>query len=77
MHYKPLGPDNFVPPLLHMEMGLVNQVWEDFENWVDGNIEMIPVDEKAAREHVLTDPGMPGASKDARSKSLQNLRQEV
>jgi hypothetical protein len=46
MHYKKLGPDNSVLPLLHMEMGLVNQVWEDFENWVDDNIKMIPMDEK-------------------------------
>jgi hypothetical protein len=26
-----LTPDNFAPPLLHMEMGLVIQVWEDFQ----------------------------------------------
>jgi hypothetical protein len=32
MHYKTLGPDNFAPSLLHMEMGLVKQVWEDFES---------------------------------------------
>jgi hypothetical protein len=46
MHYKTLGPDYFVLPILHMEMGLVNHVWEEFETWVDGNIKMIPIDEK-------------------------------
>jgi len=49
MHYKTLGPDHFVPPLLHMEMGLVNQVWDNFESWVDDVVEQVPVDEKAAR----------------------------
>jgi len=39
MHYKTLGPDHFVPPLLHMEMGLVNQVWDNFESWVDDVVE--------------------------------------
>jgi len=53
MHYKALGPDHFIPPLLHMEMGLVNQVWEDFEGWVDDVVEQIPLDEKAAREAVV------------------------
>ncbi|MFN9983239.1 MAG: hypothetical protein ACK53Y_25145, partial [bacterium] len=49
MHYKSLTPDNFVPPLLHMEMGMVNQVWEDFENWIDDKVELIPIEEKLAR----------------------------
>jgi len=53
MHYKTLGPDNFAPPLLHMEMGLINQVWEDFETWVDDHVKMIPIDEKAARLAVV------------------------
>ena len=49
MHYKSLTPDNFVPPLLHMEMGMVNQVWEDFENWIDDKVELIPIEEKLVR----------------------------
>ncbi len=53
MHYKTLDPEHFVPPLLHMEMGLVNQVWEDFENWVYADVENIPVDKKAAWEAIL------------------------
>jgi len=53
MHYKTLRPDNFAPPLLHMEMGLVNQVWENFESWVDDHVEMIPIDEKAVRLAVV------------------------
>jgi hypothetical protein len=48
MHYKTLDPEHFVPPLLPMEMGLVNQVWEDFESWVYADVENIPVDKKAA-----------------------------
>ncbi len=32
-----------------MEMGLVNQVWDNFESWVNDVVEQVPVDEKAAR----------------------------
>jgi hypothetical protein len=53
MHYKTFGPDNFAPPLLHMEMGLINQAWEDFDTWVDDHVEMIPIDEKAVRLAVV------------------------
>ena len=30
-------------------MGMVNQVWEDFENWIDDKVELIPIEEKLAR----------------------------
>jgi hypothetical protein len=53
MHYKRLIPENFVPPLLHMEMGMVNQVWEDMEAWIDDVVEVVPEDEKAARKSLL------------------------
>ena len=46
MHYKSLGPENFVPPLLHMEIGMVNQVWEDMEGWIDDEVEVVPEDER-------------------------------
>jgi hypothetical protein len=48
MHYKNLGPEHIVPPLLHMEMGLVNTTWEDFEQWVDDTVEIVPPYEKDA-----------------------------
>jgi hypothetical protein len=35
MHYKSVGPERFAPPLLHMEMGMVNQAWYTFEDWID------------------------------------------
>ena len=53
MHYKSLAPSNFVPPLLHMEIGMVNQAWENFVNWVDDVVEKIPEDEKVARTAVV------------------------
>jgi hypothetical protein len=53
LHYKTLGPDDFVPPLLHMEMGLVNQVWDDVETWIDDEVERIPVDENTAQKSVF------------------------
>jgi hypothetical protein len=49
MHYKGIGPENFVPPLLHMEMGMVNQAWDQFEGWVNAVVEVIPLHEKDAQ----------------------------
>jgi hypothetical protein len=53
MRYKSLGPENFVPPLLHMEIGMVNQVWEDMECWIDDEVEVVPEDERAAHASLL------------------------
>jgi len=33
-----------------MEIGMVNQVWDSFQMWIDDDIERVPVDEKATRE---------------------------
>lgn len=49
MHYKSLTPKNFVPPLLHLEIGMVNLVWDSFENWIDNVAEMVPPLEQDAR----------------------------
>ncbi len=48
IHYKGLTIDNLVQPLLHMEMGMVNQVWDDLEDWFDENVGVIPSDEISA-----------------------------
>jgi len=53
MHYKSLGPVNFVPPLLHMEIGMVNQVWEDMEGWIVDAVKAVPEDERAACTSLL------------------------
>jgi hypothetical protein len=51
IHYKSFTPKSFVPPLLHLEMRMVNQIWDDFEQWIDG-IEMIPPHEQDACKNV-------------------------
>jgi hypothetical protein len=51
-HYNCLGPENFAPPLLHLEIGMVNQCWESFEEWVDEVVEIVPPIEKDARKQV-------------------------
>jgi hypothetical protein len=33
-HYSCFGPKNFFPPLLHLEIGMVNQAWESFKEYV-------------------------------------------
>jgi hypothetical protein len=50
MHYKCLTPQHFVPPLLHLEIGMVNQSWDDLEQWMDDKGEIIPSHEKDARK---------------------------
>jgi hypothetical protein len=40
------------PPLLHLEIGMVNQAWEAFEGWVDDVVEVVPPIEKDARKEV-------------------------
>ncbi len=52
MQYKSLTINNFVPPLLHLEMGMVNLVWDEFESWIDNEVEMIPAHEQEARRKV-------------------------
>jgi hypothetical protein len=51
-HYNCLGFENFVPPLLHLEIGMVNQCWESFEEWVDKVVEIVPPIETDARKQV-------------------------
>jgi hypothetical protein len=48
MMYKTLTPDDFVPLLLHLEMGMVNQVWDSIKQWIDDHVEMIPPHEQDA-----------------------------
>jgi len=40
------GPKYFLPPLLHLQMGMVNQAFDNFEAWVDDYVEVIPLAEK-------------------------------
>jgi predicted DNA-binding transcriptional regulator AlpA len=39
--YKNLTPKTF-PPSLHMEVGMVNQAWEDVIKWIDDVVKKIP-----------------------------------
>jgi hypothetical protein len=50
MHFKSLAPQDFVPPLLHMEIGMVNNAWDGFEQWIDDTVEMIPPHKQDARK---------------------------
>ncbi len=68
VHYKGIGPERFVPPLLHMEMGMVNQVWDAFEGWIDAFVEIIPPHEKEARQQLADAKGLlNGAAEEKRN----------
>jgi hypothetical protein len=56
-HDEYLGPQHFVAPLLHLEIGIINQLWEAFDEWVGGVVEITPPTEKDARKKVLFDIG--------------------
>jgi hypothetical protein len=47
---KSLTPQDFVPPLLHIEIGMVNNAWDGFKQWIDDMVEMIPPHEQDARK---------------------------
>lgn len=53
MHYKSLTPQNFVPPMLHLEIGMVNLVWDTFELWIDNVAELIPPLEQDTRKKLI------------------------
>ncbi len=50
MHYKEISPQLFVCPPLHMEIGLVNKVWEELCLWVDQECELLSDEEIGARQ---------------------------
>ncbi len=50
MHYTSFTAQDFVPPLLHMEIGMVNQVWDNLEQWIDDVVEMVPPHEQEAKK---------------------------
>jgi hypothetical protein len=43
-----IGPEYYVPHLMHMEMGLVNAAWKNFETWVDDIVKVAPPHGKEA-----------------------------
>jgi len=49
MYYQCLTPQNFVPPLLHLKIGMVNQMWDNLVEWIDKEVEIIPLEEIEAR----------------------------
>ena len=50
MHYKDISPQLFVCPPLHMEIGLVNKVWDELCLWVDQECELLSDEEIEARQ---------------------------
>jgi hypothetical protein len=52
VHYKSLTPSHFVPPLLHIMIGMVNQAWEYFQKWTDDYVEKLMGMKKMARDSV-------------------------
>jgi uncharacterized membrane protein len=51
-HYYSLGPQNSILPLLHLQMGMINQAFVSFEAWVDDCVAVIPLAEKETQKEV-------------------------
>jgi len=49
-HYKAVTPQHFVPPFLHLQIGMVNQAWDSLEEWINNVVEIITEHEKDARK---------------------------
>jgi hypothetical protein len=77
MHYKCLGPEHFVPPLLHLEMGMVNNVWDDFEEWIDNAVEIVPPHEKDARDALLLSKDALALAIDEKKEGDQKINIEI
>jgi hypothetical protein len=76
-HYKCLGPQNFVPPLLHLEIGMVNQALDAFEDWVDDAVEIIPPHEKDARREVLVTKEKPAIALENKKEADATINIEI
>jgi hypothetical protein len=48
-HYPAVSPENYVPPYLHVSMGLVNDTINNLFNFIDSVIKVLLEDEIAAR----------------------------
>ena len=44
MHYRVILPSLYVIPLLHVEIGLVNKLWDKFIEWNKNNVENVESD---------------------------------
>ncbi len=60
-----------------MEIGMVNQAWEDFQKWTDDFVEKIPVDEKLARDSVAKAKEMLDEKAQEKEQTSRNVGIEV
>jgi hypothetical protein len=77
MHCASLTPQNFVPPLLHLEIGMVNQGWDDFEKWIDNVVEVIPQSEKDARKKLAEANELRERAASEKKRADQELNIEI
>ena len=49
-----IEPENYIFPLLHFEIGAVNNVLDSLRNFVEDQVEIISEKEKVARNCVIT-----------------------
>ncbi len=48
VHYLTVSPENYIPPHLHVSMGLVNDIINSLFHFIDVAIEELPEEEIAA-----------------------------
>ena len=50
MHFSNISPQNFVCPLLHLTIGLVDKIWSEMIEWINDTLENIEEMEAKERE---------------------------
>ncbi len=45
--------DHNVPSLLHLEIGMINHAWDNFKNWMDDSVDMIPPYEQDSQKKTI------------------------
>jgi hypothetical protein len=51
MHCNGICPENFIPQILHMEMGMINQALDQFTKWVNDVFKVFPLHENEAQRY--------------------------
>ena len=68
MHYPNIEPEDFIVPILHTEMGMVNKCVGHLKNWMDNDVEQIPQEELDARKEVDSEKAVMSALREETDK---------
>ena len=84
MHYPNIEPEDFIVPILHTEMGMVNKCGAHLKDWMDEYVEQVTEEELNARKETDSERAVLSALKEemeqhdlAMHLQVSELRQEA